>query len=327
MSFFVLPPEINSARMFAGAGSAPTLEAAAAWNTLASELDAAAESFTSMTSDLAAQAWQGPASKAMLALAAPYAGWLNTAASHASGASVQAEAVAGAFESAVAATVRPELIAINRSNFVSLVLSNLFGQNAPAIAVAESIYEEMWAQDVAAMVGYHTTTAAAVAQLIAPAESAVPNIGYGNVGQGNIGFFNTGSFNFGISNISPNFAPTDPIIQLGGAGIANNGLNNVGAWNTGTANIGLGNVSPHFTPTNPLSQFGGLGIANNGINNVGIGNVGANNTGLPLPLLGLLGVGNNGTFNQGFFNTGNHNLGAFLNGDNLIGIGPLHLTR
>ncbi|WP_155771415.1 PPE domain-containing protein, partial [Mycobacterium asiaticum] len=30
MSFFTLPPEINSLRMFLGAGSAPMLEAAAA---------------------------------------------------------------------------------------------------------------------------------------------------------------------------------------------------------------------------------------------------------------------------------------------------------
>ncbi|MCV6962710.1 PPE family protein [Mycobacterium intermedium] len=209
MSFFVLPPEVNSARMFAGAGSAPMLEAAAAWNNLASELDSAARSFSSMISGLTAQAWQGPASKAMLAAAAPYAGWLSTAASHASGASAQAEAVVGAFESAVAATVHPELVAVNRSNFVSLVLSNLFGQNAPAIAAAESIYEEMWAQDVAAMVGYHGGAAAAVAQLTAPAASALPNFGYGNIGQGNVGFFNTGTLNFGISNISPNFTPTE----------------------------------------------------------------------------------------------------------------------
>ncbi|MBW0013774.1 PPE domain-containing protein, partial [Mycobacterium sp.] len=31
MSFLTMPPEINSARMFAGAGSAPMLDAAAAW--------------------------------------------------------------------------------------------------------------------------------------------------------------------------------------------------------------------------------------------------------------------------------------------------------
>ncbi|WP_139836934.1 PPE family protein, partial [Mycobacterium szulgai] len=291
MNFLVLPPEINSLRMFSGAGSAPMLEAAAAWNALASELDSAAESFASTTSGLAGQAWQGAASQAMLAAAAPYAGWLSNAATQASGTSAQAQAVAGAFESALAATVHPGLVAANRSNFVSLVLSNLFGQNAPAIAAAESIYEEMWAQDVAAMVGYHAGASAAAAQLLAPAQAfgntlsglvssaagELPNYGYGNVGQGNVGFFNNGTLNFGINNISPNFTPTNPITLFGGVGIANNGVFNVGGWNTGSVNVGFGNTSPHFTPTNPLTQFGSLGLFNNGINNVGIANVGSNN--------------------------------------------------
>lgn len=44
MSFLVLPPEVNSALMFAGAGSGPTLAAAAAWDGLAAELGQAANS-------------------------------------------------------------------------------------------------------------------------------------------------------------------------------------------------------------------------------------------------------------------------------------------
>ena len=83
MSFFTLPPEINSLLMYSGAGSAPMLEAAAAWNGLASELGTAAQSFSSVTSGLAGQAWQGAASKAMTQAAAPYAGWLNAAATQA----------------------------------------------------------------------------------------------------------------------------------------------------------------------------------------------------------------------------------------------------
>ncbi|WP_261879121.1 PPE family protein, partial [Mycobacterium marinum] len=52
MNFAVLPPEINSVRMFSGAGSEPMLAAAAAWDGLSAEL-AAAESFASVTSGLA----------------------------------------------------------------------------------------------------------------------------------------------------------------------------------------------------------------------------------------------------------------------------------
>ncbi len=61
MSFLVLPPEINSALMFSGAGSGPLLEASTAWDGLASELGNAASSFSSVTSGLDGQAWQGAA--------------------------------------------------------------------------------------------------------------------------------------------------------------------------------------------------------------------------------------------------------------------------
>src|SRR5260221_98639 len=43
MSFLTLPPEINSLLMYSGAGSAPMLEAATAWNGLAAELGSAAQ--------------------------------------------------------------------------------------------------------------------------------------------------------------------------------------------------------------------------------------------------------------------------------------------
>lgn len=165
MNFSVLAPEINSARMFAGAGAAPMLGAAAAWDALASELGSAASSFSSVTSGLTSQAWQGPAAEAMAAAAAPYAGWLSAAASRATGAAGQARVVAGAFEAARAATVHPLEVAANRNGLVQLITSNLFGQNAPAIAAAEADYERMWAQDVAAMVGYHAGASAAAAQL------------------------------------------------------------------------------------------------------------------------------------------------------------------
>lgn len=56
MSFVVLPPEINSLRMFIGAGTAPMLAAAAAWDGLAEELGTAAQSFASVTAGLAVRA-------------------------------------------------------------------------------------------------------------------------------------------------------------------------------------------------------------------------------------------------------------------------------
>jgi PPE-repeat protein len=237
MNFSVLPPDITSVQMHSGAGSGPMLAAAAAWDGLASELDSAANSFSSVTSGLATQGWQGPASQAMVAAAAPYAGWLKTAAAQASGAAAQAQSVAGVFESALAATVHPAVVAANRSNLVSLVMSNLFGQNAPAIAATEGQYEEMWAQDVAAMVGYHAGASAAAAQLtpIQLSELALStftnvgflNIGFGNVGIGNTGIGNVGIDNFGTFNV----------------GIGNNGSNNIGEFLTGNNQIGIGSLT------------------------------------------------------------------------------------
>ncbi|OBI94209.1 PecA family PE domain-processing aspartic protease [Mycobacterium sp. 1245805.9] len=165
MSFLVLPPEINSTLICTGAGPSPMLAAAAAWDRLAAELGSAAQSFSSVISGMAAATWQGPAATVMLSTAAKYAGTLSAAAAQAESAAAQAQTVANAFESAVAATVHPAVVSANRNELVQLVVSNLFGQNAPAIAAAEAEYEQMWAADVAAMVAYHGGVSAAAAQL------------------------------------------------------------------------------------------------------------------------------------------------------------------
>ncbi len=103
MNFSVLPPEINSALMFAGAGPGPMLAAASAWTGLAGDLGSAAASFSAVTSQLATRSWQGPASAAMTGVAASYARWLTTAAAQAEQAAGQAQAAVSAFEAALAA--------------------------------------------------------------------------------------------------------------------------------------------------------------------------------------------------------------------------------
>jgi PPE-repeat protein len=63
----ILPPEINSGRMYAGPGSGPMLAAAAVWDGLAAELHSAAASYGSVISGLTAGPWLGPASASMAA--------------------------------------------------------------------------------------------------------------------------------------------------------------------------------------------------------------------------------------------------------------------
>jgi PPE-repeat protein len=161
VDFGALPPEINSARMYAGPGSGPMLAAAAAWDGLAAELRSAATDYGSVISGLIAGSWTGPASASMAAAAAPYAAWMSIAAAQTEQTANQVRAAAAAFESAFAETVPPPAIAANRSLLMSLIATNVLGQNGPAIAATEAHYSEMWAQDAAAMYGYAGSSAAA----------------------------------------------------------------------------------------------------------------------------------------------------------------------
>ncbi len=155
MSFLVLPPEINSAQIFGGAGIEPMYGAAQAWGNLAAELGSAATSFGGVTSTLTSASYQGAASQAMMEAAAPYVGWLTTVSAQADQTAAAARTMVAAFEKLQAATVHPDLIALNRVVVSSLARTNLFGLNFPAIAAVEADYAEMWAQDIAAMLGYY----------------------------------------------------------------------------------------------------------------------------------------------------------------------------
>src|SRR5271163_1168143 len=161
MDFTLLPPEINSARMYVGPGSGPMLAAAAAWDGLAADLHSTAGSYQSVIAGLTAGQWMGPSSTSMAAAAAPYVTWMRSAALQAEQAAKQAKAAATAYETAFAETVPPPVVAANRSLLTALVATNIFGQNTPTIATTETQYAEMWAQDAAAMYGYAGSSAAA----------------------------------------------------------------------------------------------------------------------------------------------------------------------
>ncbi|OBJ50678.1 PPE family protein [Mycobacterium sp. 1423905.2] len=161
MDFASLPPEINSARLYSGPGSAPLIQAAAAWYRLARELHATAASYAEVIARLTADEWTGSSALSMAAAAAPYVTWMSATAAQAEQAAAQAVAAANAYESAYAATVPPAEIAVNRSTMMALVQTNIFGQNTPAIATSEADYVDMWAQDIVVMDSYAGTSAAA----------------------------------------------------------------------------------------------------------------------------------------------------------------------
>ncbi len=160
IDYGVLPPEINSGRMYVGAGSGPMLAAAAAWDGLAAELHSAAALYSSLISGLTTR-WLGPSSSAMAVAVAPYVAWMTATATRAEQTASQARTAAAAFENAFAETVPPPVIAANRARLLALVATNFFGQNTPAIMETQAEYIEMWAQDAAAMYGYAGSSAIA----------------------------------------------------------------------------------------------------------------------------------------------------------------------
>jgi PPE-repeat protein len=161
MDFGALPPEINSARIYAGPGSGPLLTAAAAWDGLAEDLYSTAASYGAVISALTSDVWSGPSSKSMAAAGATYTAWMAGTAEQAEQAGAQARFAAAAYQTAFAMTVPPPVIAANRSLLAALVATNVLGQNTPAIAATEAQYGEMWAQDAVAMYGYAGSSASA----------------------------------------------------------------------------------------------------------------------------------------------------------------------
>jgi PPE-repeat protein len=154
MDFALLPPEVNSGRMYSGPGSGPMLAASAAWDVMAAELETAAAGYFGVISSLAGHTWSGPSAVAMATAAAPYVAWLHAVATDAEQTAIRAKAVAAAYEAAFAATIPPGVVAANRTLLAALIATNFFGQNTPAIAATEAAYAEMWAQDAVAMYGY-----------------------------------------------------------------------------------------------------------------------------------------------------------------------------
>ena len=176
MDFAALPPEVNSARIYAGAGAGPLMMAASAWDQLASGVTSAANSYRAVISELTDGTWQGPASASMVTAVEPYMVWMNTIAVQAEQTAGQVRAAAAAFEQAFMATVPPQVIAANRALLSTLVATNVFGQNAPAIAANQAQYAEFWAQDAVAMHGYQAASAAAtvLSPFTEPAQTTNP---------------------------------------------------------------------------------------------------------------------------------------------------------
>lgn len=176
VDYGLLPPEVNSGRIYTGPGVGPMLAAAGAWSGLAADFQVAAAGHRSVISELTSGPWVGPASESLVAAASPFISWLDGSAEEAGQAASQAFAAAAAYEAAFAASVPPPVIEANRALLMALVATNFLGQNTPAIMATEALYAEFWAQDAAAMYTYAGSSASAteLAELPEPAEVVDP---------------------------------------------------------------------------------------------------------------------------------------------------------
>ena len=244
--FSLMPPEVNSTLIYSGAGSSSLLVAAKAWENLSQDLQASAMSFGSVLAELATGPWAGPAAEAMSAAAAPYVSWLSSASAQAAASAGHAAASAAAFEVAQSAMVHPALVTANRSTLLALVASNLLGQNTPAIAATEAHYMEMWAQDVAAMVGYHGNALSVASGMttFSPAPTGLPGLGAvaASAASSSTGHAGVGGLLGGISSL------LSPLMSSLTSGAGVEGLSSV-------VEMGMYPISMMMSPIMSLAQM------------------------------------------------------------------------
>ncbi|OBK13732.1 PPE family protein [Mycobacterium asiaticum] len=158
MFWHAMPPELNTARLMAGAGPAPMLAAAAGWEALAAALDAQAVELTARLNSLG-EAWTGGSSDKAINAALPMVTWLQTASTQAKTRAMQATAQAAAYTQAMATTPSLPEIAMNHVTEAVLTATNFFGINTIPIALTEIDYfVRMWTQAAVAMDVYEAET-------------------------------------------------------------------------------------------------------------------------------------------------------------------------
>jgi PPE-repeat protein len=160
MLWHAMPPELNTARLMAGAGTAPMLQAAAGWEALGNALETQAQELSASLVALK-QSWTGTGSDRAIAAATPMVAWLQNAAQQAQQRAMKASAQAGAYMTALGMTPSLPEIATNHITHGVLSATNFFGINLVPIGFNETDYfVRMWNQAAGAMDIYQAETAA-----------------------------------------------------------------------------------------------------------------------------------------------------------------------
>jgi PPE-repeat protein len=160
MEFTALPPEVTSALIHSGPGADSLIEASGAWQRLGASLEESAGINAAALSSLNG-AWHGPSAAAMTQAVEPYLTWLRSTAQQCQQMAVAAQDAVAAFSSARSAVVPVASVSANRTRLAQLLATNRFGINLPAIAETEDAYQDMWANNSAAMSRYEAASAQA----------------------------------------------------------------------------------------------------------------------------------------------------------------------
>lgn len=157
MFWDAMPPELNTARLMAGAGPAPMMQAAAGWEAFAISLETQADELAASLSALSSS-WSGQASEQAVAATTPMMAWLRTTALQAQKRAAQAGAQATSYSTALATT--PQLFEIEANHITHAVLeaTNFLGINIPPIGLNEADYVRMWELAATVMHGYQAET-------------------------------------------------------------------------------------------------------------------------------------------------------------------------
>jgi PPE-repeat protein len=163
IEYGAMPPELNTARLQAGAGEAPMMQAAAGWEAWAVALEAQAAELAAALAALSG-AWTGTGSERGVAACMPMVLWLQTLAIQAQKRAAQATAQATSY--VTAATTTPQIPEIVQNHVTHAVLeaTNFLGVNTVPIGFNEADYVRMWNLAADTMYGYlaETTTNALI---------------------------------------------------------------------------------------------------------------------------------------------------------------------
>lgn len=159
-----LPPEINSANIYAGPGPDSMLAAAVKWRNILPEMYYASESFRQILEKLQEQ-WASPSATQVANAAMAFQRWLVALAQHIDRTSNLAFRLVDAYHHAHEMTVHPNAIAWNRVQLQQLMVTDLFGENAAAIAALEEQYQRFWVVDVEVIETYANEVRKALSRL------------------------------------------------------------------------------------------------------------------------------------------------------------------